>query len=132
MKKTLGKQVFIELYGCNARHLDNIAFVEVALVKAAKLAKATIVKTHFHQYAPHGISGTVIIMESHINIHTWPEHDYAAVDIFTCGENMELERAIRHLAEVFESQKHEYQVVNRGDIQTIRSLHVSQTQHHHQ
>jgi len=57
------------------------------MLEAATLAKATIIKAHFHQFVPQGVSGSVIIAESHFNIHTWPENNYAAVDLFTCGKD---------------------------------------------
>jgi S-adenosylmethionine decarboxylase proenzyme len=80
-----GRHLLIELHDCDHAALAASAAVERAMLAAATRARATVLGHHFHQFAPHGVSGVVIIAESHISIHTWPEHAYAAVDIFTCG-----------------------------------------------
>ena len=67
------------------------------MTEAAKTAGATVVKTVFHHFSPHGISGVVVIAESHLAVHTWPEHGYASIDIFTCGEAALTERIAEHL-----------------------------------
>ena len=77
--QTLGRHLLIELNGCNPKILNDIKKVEEILVAGAKVAKATIIGTHFHQFSPFGISGVIVIAESHLAIHTWPEHGYAAV-----------------------------------------------------
>lgn len=84
--------------------------------EAALQANATIVQQFFHQFSPFGVSGTVIIAESHLNIHTWPEHRYAAVDIFTCGETLDAEAAISYLKEKFEAETSHTSVIKRGEI----------------
>lgn len=71
------------------------------MVRAAEESGATVVDTHFHEFAPQGISGVVVIKESHFAIHTWPEHGFAAVDVFTCGRSVDVERAIAILKEGF-------------------------------
>ena len=82
----LGTHLLVELRDCNPKILKDLKKVKNALVSAAKEAKATIVDISFHEFSPFGISGMVIIAESHLSIHTWPEYSYAAVDIFTCGD----------------------------------------------
>ena len=79
----LGTHLLVELRDCNPKILKDLKKVKNALVSAAKEAKATIVDISFHEFSPFGISGMVIIAESHLSIHTWPEYSYAAVDIFT-------------------------------------------------
>jgi S-adenosylmethionine decarboxylase len=80
-----GSQVVLDLYDCETTHLDDLEWVKATLVNAALAAGATIVDTVFHKFAPWGISGVVVIAESHLAIHIWPENRYAAVDVFTCG-----------------------------------------------
>ncbi len=81
---------------------------------AAKQAGATIVQENFHKYAPMGVSGVVVIQESHLTIHTWPECRYAAVDLFTCGTNVNPWIAFDYLQEQLKSENVEYSDLIRG------------------
>lgn len=84
--QALGKHLIIELYDCDPDAINNVKSIEETMLAAAHEAGATIVTHSFHQFSPYGFSGAVIISESHFTIHTWPEHGYCAVDIFTCGD----------------------------------------------
>lgn len=97
--RPLGRHLLVELYGCAAERLGEPAFVERALMLAAERAGATILGHHFHRFEPHGVSGVVVIAESHLSIHTWPERAYAAADIFSCGPHVHPEVAVRVLGE---------------------------------
>jgi S-adenosylmethionine decarboxylase len=83
--KTLGRHLVAEYFGCESTLIDSPDDVARVLHEAARAIGATVVSAAFHRYSPHGVSGTLLIAESHLSIHTWPEHGYAAVDIFTCG-----------------------------------------------
>ncbi|MCA9625795.1 MAG: adenosylmethionine decarboxylase [Myxococcales bacterium] len=83
--ETLGRHLIAEYYGCDVALINDLAAVSDALVAAAERVGATVVAKAFHRYAPQGVSGTLLIAESHLSIHTWPEAAYVAVDIFTCG-----------------------------------------------
>jgi len=85
----LGIQLAVELFDCDENILNDHRLLEQSLVEAATNAGATVVNSVFHQFNPYGISGAVIIAESHIAIHTWPEYRYAALDIFTCGTDID-------------------------------------------
>jgi S-adenosylmethionine decarboxylase proenzyme len=85
----LGKHLLLELKGCDKEVLNDIGFLRQALLAAASGAGATILGESFHQFSPQGVSGVVIIAESHVCIHTWPEYGYAAADIFTCGNSVQ-------------------------------------------
>jgi S-adenosylmethionine decarboxylase proenzyme len=87
--EALGRHILVELYHCNAERLNDAEFIESSMLTAAEASQATIVSRHFHTFSPHGVSGVIIIAESHVSIHTWPEHDYAALDIFTCGDTID-------------------------------------------
>jgi S-adenosylmethionine decarboxylase len=87
--KPLGIQLAVELFDCDENILNDHRLLEQSLVESATKAGATVVDSVFHQFNPHGISGAVIIAESHIAIHTWPEYRYAALDIFTCGTDID-------------------------------------------
>ena len=82
---TLGRHLLIELYGCPASRLDALDAVREALAAAVAAVGASPVGECFHRFAPQGVSGTVLIAESHLSLHSWPEHGYAAIDVFTCG-----------------------------------------------
>ncbi len=110
----LGTHLLVELRDCNPEILKDLNRVKEALVSAAKKAKATIVDVSFHEFNPFGISGMVVIAESHLSIHTWPEYAYAAVDIFTCGDIIKPETAANYLISQFESRNPSIVEVKRG------------------
>lgn len=87
--QALGRQILVEFYDCNRMVLDDEALIRDILLEGVRRSQATIVSDTFHTFSPHGVSGVVVIAESHVAIHTWPEHGYAAVDIFTCGETID-------------------------------------------
>jgi len=91
--------MLLELYDCDPEAINNLEVVKASMVEAAKRAQATIVDVVFHEFNPVGISGVVVIAESHLAIHTWPEHRYAAVDVFSCGEVLQPELAADYLVE---------------------------------
>ena len=79
-----GTHLLVDLWG--ATHLDDPEHIDRSLREAALRAGATILHSHFHHFTPNGgVSGVVVLAESHISIHTWPERDFAAVDVFMCG-----------------------------------------------
>ncbi len=111
---SLGTHLLLELKKCKKNILDDLEFVETAMLDAASEAKATIVEHKFHEFNPFGISGMVIIAESHLSIHTWPEYDYAAVDIFTCGDIIKPQEAAEFLVERFGSLEPQIMEIKRG------------------
>lgn len=101
----LGRHITIEYYDCAPDVLLDKDGVESILLKAARESGATIISSSFHQFEPQGVSGVVIIAESHFTVHAWPEHNYAAVDIFTCADNIDLDTAIHSMKDRFSSQR---------------------------
>jgi S-adenosylmethionine decarboxylase len=91
--------MLLELFDCDPDAINSLDIVKTSMVEAAKRAQATIVDVIFHEFNPFGISGVVVIAESHLAIHTWPEYRYAAVDVFSCGETLQPEVAVEHLVE---------------------------------
>lgn len=83
--KAVGRHVIVEAFGCDRRILDDLAFLKKTLLEAARRAKMQVCGEVFHEFNPQGVTGVVVVKESHIAIHTWPEYGYASVDIFTCG-----------------------------------------------
>ena len=109
----LGRHILLELYQCPAHLLERPQQSEQFLLAAAEQMKATVVSAHFHAFSPYGVSGVVIIQESHLTIHTWPEHQYAAIDIFTCGD-LDLDAGVAHLIRAFAAEEHEVKEIPRG------------------
>jgi S-adenosylmethionine decarboxylase len=106
--------MLLELFDCDLSAINNLDAVKGALIEAAKRAQATIVDVVFHEFNPFGISGVVVIAESHLSIHTWPEYRYAAVDIFSCGDVLQPEVAASYLVETFGAERTSVVDVQRG------------------
>lgn len=115
--KALGIHLLIEFWSCNRQKLDNLDYLERIMSQAAEVAGATVLKTAFQDFNPQGVSGVVVIAESHLTIHTWPEHGYAAVDIFTCGSTVDPWRAAGFLKQQLEAAKMDVRDVPRGMMQ---------------
>jgi len=113
----LGRHLLLELKICNKEVLDDLNFLKECLNEAAIQSGATVVGESFYHFSPYGVSGVVNIAESHIAIHTWPEHRYAAVDVFTCGNNVDPEKAARLIIERLEAQSHSLIELRRGIIE---------------
>lgn len=111
---SLGSHLLVELFDCDGDCLKHETGVGGAMHEAAEVSKATVVAESFHEFKPYGVSGAVIIQESHYTIHTWPEHGYAAVDLFYCGGTVHVQRAIDVLIERFRPQRMKFLVVRRG------------------
>ena len=112
--ESLGRHLLLELYDCSSEVLNNVETVRTAMVEAARRAEATIIDVVFHEFNPFGISGVVVISESHLSIHTWPEHRYAAVDIFSCGDTLKPAEAANYLVEQFGASRASCVEVKRG------------------
>ncbi len=117
--KALGRHLLIEFYGCNRAMLDDIAGIEEHMRTAARKANSTIVNSTFHRFNPYGVSGVVVIAESHLSIHTWPEYGYAAVDIFTCGDSVDPWKAFEYLKSVLESERESIFELQRGEYDKV-------------
>lgn len=112
--EALGRQVLAEFYGCEGKLMNDVEFIRTHMLAAAEKAGATIVTQAFHHFSPHGVSGTVVIAESHLAIHTWPEYGYAAVDLFTCGESVNPWIAFQYLKDAFNSKTFSSMELRRG------------------
>ncbi|MBV8602660.1 MAG: S-adenosylmethionine decarboxylase proenzyme [Candidatus Eremiobacteraeota bacterium] len=112
--EALGTHILCELSGCDASILTDVEGVEQILKDAALKANATILTTAFHRFQPHGVSGVVVIAESHLSIHTWPETGYAAMDFYTCGEHTDPWAACEHAAKMLKARSMRTTEVKRG------------------
>ncbi|MDF9406935.1 adenosylmethionine decarboxylase [Pelotomaculum isophthalicicum JI] len=114
--KQLGRHVLAEICGCDFNILNDIDKVEEILVNAALEAGAEVRECVFHKFSPQGVSGVVVISESHLAIHTWPELGYAAVDVFTCGEKVNPWDACNYLNDHFCAKHMTAKEIKRGVI----------------
>lgn len=100
----LGRHETVEFYDCSESVLNNRDALEKIFVQTARDAGATVIESFFHAFAPQGVSGVVVISESHFAVHAWPEFGYAAVDLFTCGDSIDFKRAVDGLTEGLQSR----------------------------
>lgn len=110
----LGRHLLVELHDCDREALNDLDLIRDAMVKAAIDCGAVVLGDSFHHFQPQGVSGVVVIAESHISIHTWPEFGYAAVDVFTCGTSVKPEKAADVLIDSFSSKNHSTMEIPRG------------------
>jgi S-adenosylmethionine decarboxylase len=110
---TLGVHVLAEMWGASADLLNDAERIEEILGKAVIAGEATLINICVHQFAPHGVTGTVTLAESHICIHTWPEANYAAIDVFMCGRG-DAHKALDYLKQVFSPGRVEIVELKRG------------------
>ena len=108
------KHLLLELYRCDCEKLNDEFFLRCILNKAAKIANATVLNLISNKFEPQGVTAIALLAESHISIHTWPEFDYSAVDIFTCGQNMMPEQASQYLIESLMAKEHSLRVIERN------------------
>lgn len=119
----LGRHLLVEYYDCSEDALNDCSFIEEIMNKAAILAGATVVEKVFHTFNPYGVSGTVVIAESHLAIHTWPEYGYASVDLFTCGDSVDPWIAFQFLKKNLRAKKAETREVRRG-VLDVDGVHI--------
>ncbi|KAJ52514.1 S-adenosylmethionine decarboxylase [Clostridium tetanomorphum] len=123
--KTLGRHILAEIYGCDNEILDDKDYIERTMVDSALKSGAEVREVAFHKFSPQGVSGVVIISESHLTIHTWPELGYAAVDVFTCGDTVNPWDACNYLTEKFKAKNMTATEVKRGIFEQPVSVKVS-------
>jgi S-adenosylmethionine decarboxylase len=112
--KSLGKHLIIELFQCDSTLLNDVKTLERHLLAAVQLSGATVIQPFFHQFSPHGITGVVVVAESHFALHTWPEYGYCAVDIFTCGDTVDGHVALDYLKENLGAANASVMEIKRG------------------
>ena len=117
---SLGRHILVEFIGCSSDILNDVAAIEKGMIDAAKDAGATVIQSSFHHFSPYGVSGVVVIQESHLAIHTWPEYQYAAVDLFTCGTSVDPWVSFDHLRKVFEAQNYSAIEMYRGSLSLLK------------
>ena len=115
--KALGKHLLLELNDCDPKLLNDIGLIREIMLAAANESGATVLGESFHQFSPQGVSGVILIAESHLSVHTWPEHGYAGADIFTCGTRVKPEKAADVIIDKLKPKTHSIILMNRGMIE---------------
>ncbi len=110
----MGRHIIAEFSHCDKEILTDIQAIQQAMIEAVQKANAEIREVAFHRFQPQGVSGVIVISESHLSIHTWPELGYAAVDIYTCGEHTNPQLAMEHLATQLKSKAVHQMLIERG------------------
>jgi spermidine synthase len=124
MSESLGRHILVEFFGCSETILNDVISIEKAMVAAAKVADATVINSTFHHFSPYGVSGVVVIQESHLAVHAWPEYQYAAVDIFTCGTEVKPWVAYDYLKEAFGAGHGSSMEIKRGQKELLNRVNV--------
>ncbi|MGC8867939.1 MAG: adenosylmethionine decarboxylase [Elusimicrobiales bacterium] len=110
----LGKHLIVELYGCNSKFLSDVDYIQEVMMSCAKEANTTIIDSIFHKFKPYGVSGVIVIAESHLSIHTWPEHRFASVDFFTCGDHSDPWKSFRLIKKRLKAKHFSVMKLERG------------------
>lgn len=113
-RDALGCHWIMDLRGCPFERLDNLEFVRSQLVEVTERFNLTLLNVQSRQFEPQGVTALGFLAESHLSIHTWPEHQYAAVDIFTCGEDTQLAAACAFIARALQAQEADVIRIRRG------------------
>ncbi len=110
----LGTHTLVDFYGCDPARLNDAVTLRALMIEAARQVGATIIGDTFHSFSPQGVTGVVILAESHLAVHTWPERGYAALDLFTCGQKMTMDSCLPFLHEGLGSARHTSTTITRG------------------
>ncbi len=112
--RSLGIHRVVDYWGCSFEILDNEAELRRMFEAGLKASGATVIQIVFHKFSPQGVTGVASIAESHVSIHTWPEHGYAAVDVFSCTESMNIHLLLSHFEKILKPQSKDEQAIERG------------------
>lgn len=114
MSKHIGYQVLIDLYNCDYEKMENIEYIKNIMNELSIILETNVIDEVFHKFEPYGISGVLIISESHLTIHTWPEYRYAGIDLFTCSKKINILEAVKYLCKVLNAKSYKIKEINRG------------------
>lgn len=114
--KALGKHLIVELYDCDQKLISDVDYIQNVMMECAKIANTTIIDSVFHKFNPYGVSGVIVVAESHLAIHTWPEHRFASVDFFTCGEHSDPWKSFKIIKKKLKAKHFSITKMQRGII----------------
>lgn len=119
--KVLGRHALVDAYECDPALLNDFEYVKSFLHDVTKRMNLTIVQSVFHRFSPQGVSGVIVISESHLSVHTWPEHGYAAFDLYSCDEHTPLDRFPAMLKEGLKANRVEMRKHPRGRLPELET-----------
>ncbi len=114
MNNILGVHYLIDFYDCDENYLISVSKIKDLMINAGEIGNFNVVKSCFHQFKPYGVSGVLVLKESHFTIHTWPEHQYATVDIFLCDTSLNVDKVVEYLCEILSTDNYKIKKINRG------------------
>ena len=114
MNNILSVHYLIDFYECDTNYLISVYKIKKLMIKAGEIGNFNVVKGCFHQFKPYGVSGVLVLKESHFTIHTWPENQYAAVDIFLCDTSLNIDKVVKYLCKIFSTNNYKIRKINRG------------------
>lgn len=120
--RTIGRHLTVDMYGCSFDNLNNLEFIKSAILAAVKEANMTLLDMSCHKFEPQGLTAIALLGQSHMSIHTYPELNYAAVDIFTCGEQSRPDRALVVLKRILKPEKTKTTNITRGDFGSLKDM----------
>lgn len=112
--RKLGRHAIIDLSGCNSEMIGNCQLIHDTLVKAAEMARLTVIGIMDHRFIPEGFTAVLMLEESHLSIHTWPEYNYASIDLYSCNLQTDFQAVINFLANEFQAAVTEVAFFERG------------------
>ncbi|MCS7124152.1 MAG: adenosylmethionine decarboxylase [Candidatus Bathyarchaeota archaeon] len=110
----MGIHIIAEFRGVDPRKLSRVEDLRPILDRVVAKSGLHVISSSFHQFEPHGVSAIYLLSESHLSVHTWPEHGYMALDIFTCGDDGPALKAFGLLVEEFKPRSVEKRVIRRN------------------
>ncbi len=120
--KIIGKHLTVDMYGCSFENLNDPDFIKDALSQAVKEANMTLLNFTHHKFEPQGVTALALLAESHMSIHTYPEMGYAAVDVFTCGDHSQPDKAVQALSRLLRPEKTKTTSIRRGDFGSVSDM----------
>ena len=111
---TIGYHYIIEASGCDPKIIADANTLKRILLESAKVGEMDVRTVYFYKFSPQGVSGLIVVSESHISIHTWPEKGYAAIDVYTCGTKSKPEKAVNYILEQIKADYAHITEVERG------------------
>lgn len=118
-RRYLGFHTLIDFYECDLAILNDVSKIREIMLSALKMANIAYLESNFHEFSPQGLTGVIFLRESHFSVHTWPEYRFAALDLFTCGENIDLSGAYTFLKNQFGAKRMSVFRVERGVLSEI-------------
>ncbi len=116
MTNYLGMHIIAEFYECSVRRISDNEFILQSISQALEIAQVNIVGKKIHRFKPQGLTGVYLLSQSHFSFHSWPEYRYMAVDMFTCGEAVYPDKAVKYLRKALRSKRYDIKVLKRGKI----------------